>query len=485
MKKPKVIFLFGIHIGDESKGGITDYLTQKYRADTIVRYNGGPQASHHVINKQGITHCFSHFGSGSFRKETTTFLSSYMLIKPSNILVEADVLREKIPDYEPLDHIKIDKNCVIVTPMHKLIGRMKETAREIKHGSVGMGVGVAAYDSRHASDEQILRLCDLIDTPKLQKKLQVIYDDSCIQARQIISQYPENTELIAMLNQFEKECTATMLFESYCTLASIFTQHENIVDDTYLSKYIDTSAVIVFEGAQGLLLDYQYGFVPYVTKTNTRLTNANALLQAHKKNVDIQRIGIMRAYATRHGAGPLVTQDDILAKKIPEFHNKANHWQGKYRIGWLDIPMTQYALSLVEDKLNSISVTNLDRFDTFATIKVCTSYEYCSSSLDLVDRFFYWERVKNRIKIIKYKPALLRTSEEQALLTQILFDCKPWDFQVFPGWKQQTSDIKSYKDLPKNAKKYLDFIETSLQIPISIISVGPRTDQKFEKKNAL
>lgn len=469
----------GLGLGDESKGSIVAYLAEKYQADSIVRYNGGPQAAHNVISAQGIHHCFSQFGAGSFTPNVETFLSKYMFLKPTNLIEEAHALKEKIA-CDPFRRIKIDERCVIVTPMHKLIGQMKELTRTQRHGSVGMGVGQAVYESITKDSSHILYLKDIMQTDRLFQKLETIYADAMIQADLLLQSYC-NPDIAVLMDEFQKQCSQNVLFDTYGYVASIFHEMNIPVSETYFNHMLQSKKRLIFEGAQGVLLDPRFGFLPHITKTFTTSENADALLG----EIDANRIGILRAYATRHGAGPLVTEDMQLGKMIPDLHNVTHAWQGQFRIGWFDLLMARYSLSILENKLDSIALTNLDRFDTFATIKVCTSYEYCGASPHLLDLFFDWERIGSKIKITRFKKASLRSSEQQALLTQILFDCKPWDFQVFDGWRQDTSTIRSYKDLPPNACKYLDFIESSLGVPISIISVGPRTDQKFEKLSLL
>lgn len=424
------MLVVGLGYGDEGKGSIVDFLTEYVGSKDIIRYNGGPQAAHHVVFN-GYTHCFSQFGS-SFNKDVDTYLSKYMLVDPFALEVEEKSLREKgITD--GFKRLYIDKDCVIITPMQKLVGRMRELSKQ--YSSCGMGVGETVRDNGNS-----LKMVDLQDERILQKKLDFLWRVKLDHAEQLVEDNPCNLKIKSYYNMIDNR-----------NMVQLSNLYRGLGDRLHIISDYDIPSQSIFEGAQGVLLDVKHGFSPYVTKTDATLANACALVGKGK------RLGVLRAYSTRHGAGPFVSEDLELTHRIPDLHNGTHEWQGKFRIGWLDILASRYALEVVGG-VDSIALTNLDRLQDIKHIKVCTLYEYTGDKN--IDGFFDYEIINGK-KII-HKIIVQEKTQE---LTNILFECEPI-YTEFKNWKEQ---------------HYLSFIESELETTITIVSKGPGRKDKIVK----
>lgn len=466
----------GLGYGDEGKGSIVDFLT-KYGEFEIVK-EGGPNAAHHIISKDGKFHRSEQMGSGIFNKGVRTFCSKNMLIKPSNIIME-NLRLYNIGIYDGIKRLSIDSRCTIVTPFHMMVGRLLEISRgKSRYGSTGMGVGQAVSDQK---DNKILSLSDIADESILKQKVEDLFNEKFEHAECLVKNNPDNKELAEEYNYYSSVLSINTIFNSCYGFAQAYPQCINYNGEEYFNELLHSKKNLVFEGSQGILLDPEFGFKPYVTKISTTFSSTMELI-AHR-SCCIERIGVMRAYSTRHGPGPFVTEDKELTQIIPDTYNTTNAWQGEFRIGWVDLVATRYAISIDKDidrKVDSIALTNLDRLSGLNHIKVCTGYEYIGDDEATVDKFFEWENSsihKKTIKIIGFKQPKSTLSER---VTDILFDCKPL-YLIFEGWKKSIEQVKSFKGLPVEAKKYVNFLqsEDGLDTPISIISVGPTSKDKI------
>ena len=228
---------------------------------------------------------------------------------------------------------------------------------------------------------------------------------------------------------------------------------------------IPKSETIIFEGAQGALLDVDYGFFPFITKTNTTVHEVPEIKNPTK-------VGILRAYGHRHGNGPFPTHARDVEKNHKELHNIPNEWQGVLRVGWFDIVFAKYGIAL-NDGVDWISLTNLDQLSGVGKIKVCTHYTYCES---LPKGFVGKNKGKESI-ITGIKKIHHGNTQERA---DILEACTPMYVEL-NGWDEDITGVKTFKDLPKAAQAYIEFLEEQLQTPIKLISVNPRFDGKFER----
>lgn len=468
----------GLGLGDEGKGSVVDYLVRREQAAAVLRYNGGPQAAHHVVEPSGRWHCFSQFGSGTFVPGVWTHLSSKMLIKPENLLIERGVL-EGWGIRNAMSRLTIDPNCVIVTPLHQMIGQMLELVRgKDCHGSTGMGVGQAVFDHER-SNAVVIRLMDFFNPDLLREKIRTLIIEKFSLGRHILKeQY--SAELKNLFESFARKITLTGLCRTYTDFVQKY-PYCFFTDSHQLDWMIGTKETLIFEGAQGALLDRVHGFYPYVTKTRTSVKQALDLIGDRVSPEQISRMGVMRAYAIRHGAGPFVTEDKELSDRLPELHNGGNPWQGKFRVGWFDLLAIRYGV-LINGGVDTIALTCLDRMSGLEKIKVCVSYEYTGSQTDLLDNFFEWRKRNGHIEITGFK-LIEGSGVGRNQLAHLLFDCRPLKFLKFKGWSEDLSKPKKIEDLPRPAHEYLNFLESSegVGIPISLISCGPTWADKLEK----
>ncbi|MBI3633724.1 MAG: adenylosuccinate synthetase [Candidatus Vogelbacteria bacterium] len=463
-------------LGDSGKGTTVDFLTRVLKPDLIVRHNGGSQAAHNVVTPEGVWHCFASFGAGMLVPGTKTFLSSKMIISPDAFLNEGEALIAKgVTDV--FERTYISHNSPVVTPWHTMVGQMLELERgDKRHGSCGMGIGQAVYDSDAGRG---IIVGDLFGYEKLLKKLTQIFEAKKKIALGIHRRGfdgPNSTEMLQRFDYFMTERTVQNVFDRYRDFSSLMGSRV-LLDQQFLAGKFET---IIFEGAQGALLDREYGFAPYITKSKTTHHNANALLHQARSSVKTHKIGVVRTYGHRHGAGPFPTESKWLVSRLQDKLNKENEWQGKFRVGWLDLVALRYGAA-INDGIDSLSVTCLDQLNGLKEIKICVGYKYLGQNKD-VERYFETGRDLNgSLELTGIK----RMFEGREVVAKILMDCKP-NYITLPGWTVE-KPIKSFGDLPNNAQTFLRFLESreGLGAPISIISLGPRSDQKILVRNPL
>jgi len=471
----QIYIVAGLGYGDEGKGTITEFLTKAFDAKAVVRYNGGPQAAHHVVRREGLFHCFSQFGSGSFFSGVQSHLAHTVLVKPSNLFVELACIREKGAE-QIHERFSLDPACYLVTPWHAMIGRMEELVRgSNRHGSVGMGVGKAAND-RAICNPNALIVSDLLNPETIKSKLSNLWEFAQLQANLIISNNRSNTQI---LNTFEyyKEMTAPLIMYNEYLRSGELLVNRIKADCSFAHNYFGN---IVLEGAQGVLLDYKYGFSPHVTKTDTSFNSATSFIEtAGLSESKIFKVGVLRAYATRHGAGPFVTEDHNLESFYPELHNAQHPWQGAFRLGHFDLVASRYALR-VSGVPDFIALTHLDRIGKESRFLLCNSYSYLgSASSSELEEFFELEsNSKNPvIKEIKYRtnPSV----EYQSKLTKLLVDCVPKSFIEFEGWAN--FNHTGMQELPATLMRFIDYLQSArgLSCPVRILSFGPTLEDKF------
>jgi len=472
-----IVVICGLGFGDEGKGAITDFLSREYGASTVIRYNGGPQAGHNVITPDGRWHCFAQFGSGMFTPSVNTYLSKDMLIEPEALATEAGILSAKGVN-NVYDRLVIDTQCTIITPMHKMLGRIKEIARGRKaHGSCGMGVGQTIF---WKEDGFSLSVSDVLEG-KAYQVLSELKEYAFSRVSSIVPQH-SSEEIEETIRYFRKRCHPQKLASCYSYLLSSLGFSFD-VSRKHLGHIFQNDTVIIFEGAQGALLDRTRGFSPYVTKSNATWGNARDLIE--HANVDglerVKKVGIMRAYGHRHGAGPFVTEDTSLKDFFDDPLNFENRWQGAFRVGWLDLLALRYGIA-INDGVDEIALTSLDRLSGLDPIRVCSSYEYRGDFRDL-DQHFEWEPLaegRARITAIRHIASPLRWAVGDGLAHH-LFQCRPLEWVEFPGWKEHIGDMQNISDLPVNARTLLEFLESpqGFNTIISLVSVGPASHQKI------
>ncbi|MGA0572079.1 adenylosuccinate synthetase [Variovorax sp. VNK109] len=362
--------LLGLGFGDCGKGLFTDYVCRAQRGHTVVRFNGGAQAGHNVVLPDGRHHTFSQFGAGSFMDGVATVLSAPFIIHPHALLFEAEALAAKgVPDI--LDRLLIDGRCRVTTPLHQAAGRLREWARASgasgPHGSCGVGVGETVL--QELSDPQTaIRYADLTQRKRTLDKLAMLRErlraDAGLQWPGMASNAAAQTEW-KVLND---ESIGSRWLDAIqpCLRAAPSASPE------LLAQRLTMPGAVVFEGAQGVLLDERHGFHPHTTWSSISTDAVESVLLDLGLHAEVTHLGVMRSYLTRHGAGPLPTQDaalDVLA----EPHNSNEGWQGAFRRGHPDSVLLEYAVSAV-GRLDGIVATHLDVFDRFGPLQWCIGY---------------------------------------------------------------------------------------------------------------
>lgn len=441
----------GLMFGDEGKARVIDEWVRKTGANFIARYNGGSQPAHHVVLKNGVWHCFSLFGSGTFVGNTRTFLSRFVLVDPLSIEAEAEVLQNK-GVLSPFSRLQISPDCTVITPFHVIVNQMRETARsDGRYGSCGKGVGEALSD-RKCLGQNSITVADLGDASAITEKLMFQWRQKIDVAEQLVDQNPGNAFLAMSLRKLKRNDFVDRLVVAYQS----FSRKITLVSDDQWLKSLSPSESVGFEGAQGTLLDPEFGFAPFVTKTKTTTANAHVLSQY---DPDTIVYGITRGYATRHGAGPFPSFSSCLTSQIPDVHNIANPWQGEFRVGWLDVIGLRYALK-VNGGVDRLIVTNLDRLFGRNDVQICVAYQPPDHLLekDLSTMFDLLKDHSNGFYICGISAP--RNSVEQAEMTTVISQCRP----VYHNFGNLS---------PDNVNKYLDLIEKLLDTPIAFATVGP------------
>jgi adenylosuccinate synthase len=347
--------------GDAGKGTITDFLVRETGARLVVRFNGGAQAGHNVVTSDGRSHTFAQFGAGSFVTGVRTHLAESVVVHPSALLVEARHLARVSLVPQPLEFLTIAESARIITPFHQAANRVRELARgQARHGTCGVGVGETVRDALENPDEAI-RARDLHDSNGLMRKLE--------RARErLLSSLKEEFRILgssdAELAVFSDRDVAPRWIEFVQPVAA------RVVPDAWLASWFrDEPTDVVFEGAQGVLLDENYGFHPHTTWSDCTFRGAKTLLRAHGFSEDVRRIGVIRTYLTRHGEGPFPTENEALHYALPELHNASAGWQGVFRVGHPDFVLARYA-ARVCGGLDALAVTHLDRVGALARVAV-------------------------------------------------------------------------------------------------------------------
>ena len=410
-RRPGTLKAFGVAdlgFGDGGKGLLTDYLTRHAGADVVVRFNGGAQAGHNVVTPEGRHHTFAQFGAGSFCPGVRTFLSRHVVVHPTALLREASSLADVgVPD--AMARLAVSEGAPLITPFHQAANRLRELSRGgARHGSCGVGVGEAVRDAQ-AHPEDVARAGDLRDPTALARRLTRIRERVLVDLRD--TEIPRSAESDLERRAFE----APGLERSWCEQAAPLAPH--VVPDDELKAWLARSRAVVFEGAQGLLLDERVGFHPHTTWSRCTLDAAVQLLAEAAPGVPLRVWGVLRAHAVRHGPGPLPTESDDLRGLVHE-HNETNPWQGPVRYGWFDAVLARYALALTH-RLDALVLTHVDRLSHRQRWNLCGAYGIPPSLP--VDLVVSEERGRARDLVAIPEP----TIERQARLGALLRSCQP------------------------------------------------------------
>ena len=348
--------VLGLGFGDEGKGSIVDWLTRRAAAAvgahevTVVRWNGGPQAAHHVVTETGRVFCFAQLGAGSFAG-ARTHLASGMVVDPIALLREA----EAFDGGGVLQRVSVDPRALVVTPWHATLNQMREVARgDARHGSTGRGVAEALLGAERGSPA--VRMGD----EDIAAELARVRAWALAQVPGIVQ--VARGELAAL----QADLAHPALLE--ITRAAI----ERVRAATTMTTRV-ASAHLIFEGAQGALLDRDHGEAPWITPSRiTRVAAEAAIAALERRDASVTCWGVWRAYFTRHGAGPFPSEDAALTAALLDLHNGTGPWQGAMRVGWFDAVLGNHALAFA-GPIDRLALTCVDRLAMLSSWRIRTA----------------------------------------------------------------------------------------------------------------
>jgi adenylosuccinate synthase len=434
----KATIVVGLGFGDEGKGTTVDHLCRASdRAPLVVRFNGGSQAAHNVITPDGRHHTFAQFGSGSFLPHCKTFLSRFMLVDLFSLFQEARNLI-KLGCVNPIDRLFIDREAKIITPFQKSANRLREALRSHRHGSCGMGIGETMADSL-AQTPLTVQAKDLSSRSVLVRQLRAIQEKKIQEFGSNILDLPG--PLALSLSEDINIIFDVSAPEFFADLMIDMAEALNICEGSLL-KTLEYKHSLILEGAQGVLLDEWYGFHPFTTWSTTTTANALTLLDEIEFDGKRESLGILRTYHSRHGAGPFPTERSELTKAIPELHNGQGPWQGGFRNGHFDGVLARYALEVCP--VDSMVLTHVDRLPLF-DMKYVTAYH---SQTEVTSSL----KLKDELTDLVYQEGLTRILENSKVIYSGRYDSED---------------------------SYIQALEDLCGTPISMLSRGPTTTDKF------
>ena len=416
----KADVLLGLQWGDEGKGKIVDVLTTKY--DIIARFQGGPNAGH-TLEFDGIKHVLHTIPSGIFHKGSINVIGNGVVIDP--VIFEKEIISIDNLDVE-MSELLISKKAHLILPTHKLLDAASEKAKgKDKIGSTLKGIGPTYMDKTGRNG---LRVGDISSNNFKEK-----YEKLKKKHIQILNFYDFEYELDEMESNW---------FDSLNNLK----RFPHIDSENYIHQSIKKGKKILAEGAQGTLLDIDFGSYPFVTSSNTITAGACTGLGIAPNKIG-EVIGIFKAYCTRVGSGPFPSElFDEVGKRLGKIGNEFGATTGRpRRCGWIDLPALKYAINI-----NGVTQLNMMKADVLSgldTIKVCTHYMLDGNKID-------------------YLPF-----EDNDNLTPVYAELK--------GWDKNLMNISSLNEAPKEVHDYIDYLEKELETPITIVSVGPDRKQTF------
>jgi adenylosuccinate synthase len=417
----KVDVLLGLQWGDEGKGKIVDVLTPQY--DVIARFQGGPNAGH-TLEFEGIKHVLNTIPSGIFREDVLNIVGNGVVIDPVLFQKELEKLAPFNVDYKK--RLLISKKAHLILPTHRLLDAASESAKgKDKIGSTLKGIGPTYMDKTGRNG---LRVGDIF-SPNFRTK----YDELVSKHVGILSHY-EGFEYD--LSELEGPW-----MEGIETLRSLTA----IDSEQYLNDALKSGKRVLAEGAQGTMLDIDFGTYPFVTSSNTVTAGTCTGLGVAPTKIG-NVIGIFKAYCTRVGSGPFPTElEDEVGERIRKEGSEFGATTGRpRRCGWVDLPALKYAIMI--NGVTELSMMKSDVLDSFETIRVCTHYLVDGEKLD----YFPFDIIDTEI-------------------TPIYEDIK--------GWNCDLTKLSSYNEAPKELKDYVKYLEEKLEVPIKVVSVGPDRKQ--------
>ena len=423
------VTVIGAQWGDEGKGKIVDWLSNQ--ADIVLRFQGGNNAGHTiVVNKKKIA--LSLIPSGIIRKNTVSIIGNGVVVNPIALLNEIDKLKKFGLKISP-KNLVLSENATIIFSFHRNIDKIRENRKgPNKIGTTGRGIGPAYEDK---VGRRAIRFGDLKNQKFLEEKVRNILDYHNIILSGLKSKLLTFDEIISEINTFKNK-----IFK--------YVQRTSPI----LNKARAEGKKILFEGAQGILLDIDHGTYPFVTSSNTLPSSASSGSGVSIKQIGFI-LGIVKAYTTRVGSGPFPSELKCdIGKKLGTIGNEFGTVTGRERrCGWFDAVIVKHSIEV--SGMDGIALTKLDVLDTFDQIKICTGY-------------------KLNGKKINYFP---HSESDQKKIEPI--------YEVHEGWVESTQRARSWSELPALAIKFVRRIEEVLETPISMLSTSPRREDTILVKN--
>jgi len=424
-----VVVIVGTQWGDEGKGKITDYYAE--RSDHIVRFQGGNNAGH-TIKLEDETFKLHLLPSGILRKEKTAIIGNGVVVDPEVLLKEINDLQERGID---TSNLVLSDRAALIMPYHRAMDELEEKLKgRMKAGTTKKGIG-PCYSDKVARFG--IRVIDLYNPASLKDKLETIV--------------PIKNKIFEAFGE-DKQWDVDELYRNYLKYGERLKEYVKDVS-VLLDRAVEKNENILFEGAQGTHLDIDHGVYPYTTSSSTTAAAASLGSGIGPINID-SVIGIMKAYTSRVGTGPFPTElEDETGNFIREKGGEYGTTTGRpRRVGWLDLVMVKYSKRV--NSLTELAITNLDVLEELEKIKICTAYRYAGKKIE--------EFPADIESMYEYEPI----------------------YETFQGWSEEDWDMiaeKGYEALPTNLKKYLEYIEDSLEIPINHISIGPKRNQTISR----
>ena len=416
------VVLIGSQWGDEGKGKVTDFLAEK--ADVVVRYQGGTNAGH-TLNVGDEVFKLHLIPSGILYPDKTCIIGNGVVLDPAALAKEMMGLKERKIN---LSQLRISDRAHLVMPYHKRLDELEETQRgKGKIGTTLRGIGPAYMDKVHRTG---MRMADLLNEDEFREKLTAILEGKNILLTKVYGAEPFDVE--SLVDEYREYAVA---LRPYVTDTSVL-----------LDELISAGKKVLFEGAQGTMLDLDHGTYPYVTSSSPAA--GGACIGAGVGPTRINTVlGVAKAYTTRVGDGPFPAElHDEVGDRIREIGKEYGTTTGRpRRIGWLDAVVLAHASRI--NGLTYLALTLLDVLTGFDTVKICTAYRYQG-------------------EIIQHVPATLSALEA----------CEPV-FEELPGWQEDLATIDRFEDFPEAAKTYVRRITELTGVPIAVVSVGPKRKQ--------
>ena len=416
--------VLGAQWGDEGKGKVTDFFAST--ADYVVRFQGGNNAGHTIVvgeNKIAL----SLTPSGVLYPNCTPVIGSGCVVDIGFLKQELEMLNEKNIN---TDNLVISANAHVVMPYHKLLDELiEESLGENKIGTTKKGIGPCYADKIQRKG---IRIQDLLDETNFEIKVRKNIEDVNLTLTKIYDHHP---------------LVVDDILDEFSTYKDIVTNH--VADASLLiANAIKNKKTILFEGAQGTLLDIDHGTYPFVTSSNTSSGNAAIGSGVGPKNID-RIVGVTKAYISRVGSGPFLTEQkneigDYLIEKGAEFGVVTGR---RRRCGWLDLISLKYSVRV--NSLTELFITKLDVLSGLEELKLCVGYK---DNDEVITDYPFNQNVLNSAEPV---------------------------YETFDGWTDDISTIKSFEDLPNNAQSYIKAIEAFIEVPITFISVGPERTENI------